>query len=185
MTNIPRLNRDSICFIFIDLQDKLLSRISDSHRIVARNELLIDAANLLGLPYMSTSQYRKGLGEITEPLASKMHPPIYDKTSFSCSADSTISAQLKQSGRDVIVLSGVETHICVMQTCLDLLGNGFQVAVVADAVGSRNALDHDLGLERMKSSGALPVTAEMVIYELLGRSDSPEFKRILPLIKGL
>jgi nicotinamidase-related amidase len=184
MTNIPRLNADSICFVFIDLQDKLLSQISDAHRIVARNELLIDAANLLGLPYMSTSQYRKGLGEVIEPLASKMHPPIHDKTSFSCCADSTILAQLNQVGRQVLVLSGVETHICVMQTCLDLLGKGFQVAVVADAVGSRNKLDHDLGLKRMESAGALSVTAEMVIYELLGRSDSPEFKRILPLIKS-
>jgi hypothetical protein len=184
MTNIPRLSADNIYFIFIDLQDKLLSHISDSYRIVARNELLIDAANLLGLPYMSTSQYRQGLGEITESLARKMHTPIHDKTSFSCTADPTISAQLNQTGRDVLVLSGVETHICVMQTCLDLLGKGFQVAVVADAIGSRNKLDHDLGLKRMESSGALPVTAEMVIYELLGRSDSPEFKRLLPLIKS-
>jgi hypothetical protein len=185
MTNIPRLNSDSIYFIFIDLQDKLLSHISDADRIIARNAVLIEAANLLGLPYMLTSQYRKGLGEIVEPIARKIHPPIHDKTTFSCTADVTISNELDRLGKRTFILSGVETHICVMQTSLDLLGKGFAVAVVADAVGSRNKLDHDLGLKRMESAGALPVTAEMVIYEILGRSDSPEFKKILPLIKGL
>lgn len=185
MTNIPRLNTDNIYFIFIDLQDTLLSRISNADRIVSCNQLLIDAANLLGLPYMSTSQYQKGLGGIVESLAQKMKPPIHDKTSFSCTGDSIIQGLLKESGKEVIVLSGVETHICVMQTCLDLLGTGIQVAVVADAIGSRSQIDHELGLKRMESAGALPVTSEMVVYELLGRSDSPSFKKILPLIKGL
>ncbi|MCI0413485.1 isochorismatase family protein [bacterium] len=183
MTNIPRLNRDNILFIFIDLQDKLLMKIPDVQQLLSRNELLIASANALGLPYMVTSQYRRGLGEIAGSLRDKIEVPVLDKTSFSCVGDETIGKELEGFRRRSLVISGVETHICVMQTCLDLLAKGFQVSIVADAVGARKQADHELGLKRMESSGALPVTAEMVIYELLGRSDSDAFKKILPLIK--
>lgn len=183
MTNIPRLNRDNILFVFIDLQEKLLMKIPGVQGVLSRNELLIAAANVLGLPYMLTSQYRKGLGEIAGSLRDKIKVPVLDKTSFSCIGDETILKELEKSGKRSVIISGVETHICVLQTCLDLLGKGFQVSVVADAVGARNKSDHELGLKRMESAGALPVTAEMVIYELLGRSDSDAFKKILPLIK--
>ena len=183
MTNIPRLNRDNILFVFIDLQEKLLVKIPDVQRVLSRNELLLAAANALGLPYVVTSQYRKGLGEIAGSLRDKMRVPVLDKTSFSCVGDETIGKELEASGKRSLVISGVETHICVLQTCLDLLERGFQVSVVADAVGARTEADHELGLKRMESAGALPVTAEMVIYELLGRSDSDAFKKILPLIK--
>jgi len=185
MTNIPRLNEKNICFVFIDLQDRLLARIHNAERIVSRNALLVEAANLLGLPYVSTSQYRKGLGEVVPAIAERVHTSILDKTSFSCVADEGINKDLDRLKRELVVLSGVETHICVLQTCLDLLGRGRQVAVVADAVGARTQMDHELGLKRMERYGALSVTAEMVIYELLGRSDSPEFKKLLPLIKGM
>ena len=185
MTNIPRLNEKNVCFVFIDLQEKLLARIPNADRVISRNTLLVEAANLLGLPYMSTSQYRKGLGEVVSPVMEKIRKPVLDKTSFSCAADENISKEFGAMVREVVVLSGVETHICVLQTCLDLLGKGRQVAIVADAVGARTQTDHDLGLKRMERSGAMLVTAEMVIYEVIGRSDSPEFKKLLPFIKGI
>ena len=184
MTNIPRLTRDSIVFVFIDLQDKLLASIPLSDRIISRNELLLEAANLLGLPYVATTQYRKGLGSIADRLASRMGERALDKSLFSCAADSAIAEKLSSLGRPMAILSGVETHICVLQTGLDLLRKGYQVSVVADAVGARTQLDHDLGLKRLETAGALAVTAEMIIYELLERSDSDAFKKILPLIKG-
>jgi nicotinamidase-related amidase len=184
MTNIPRLTRESIVFVFIDLQDKLLANISLSDRIISRNELLLEAANLLGLPYVATTQYRKGLGSIADRLALKMGERVLDKSAFSCAADPAIAEKLSSLGRPMAVLSGVETHICVLQTGLDLLRKGYQVSVVADAVGARTQLDHDLGLKRLEAAGALAVTAEMIIYELLERSDSDAFKKILPLIKG-
>jgi len=185
MTNIPRLNLDNIYFVFIDLQDKLLSAIQDSQRIIRRNQLLMEAANLLGLPYVMTTQYRRGLGQIVPQIVEKSRSEALDKTLFSCAADNAISSEMERINREIAVVSGVETHICVLQTTLDLIGKGHRVAVVADAVGARAELDHELGLQRMERSGALPVTAEMLIYELLGRSDSPEFKKLLPLIKGL
>jgi len=184
MTNIPRLTRDNIIFIFIDLQEKLLANIPLSDRIVSRNELLMEAANLLDLPYVATTQYRKGLGSVSDRLASKMGEQALDKSAFSCVADAAIAEKLSSIGRPAAVLSGVETHICVLQTGLDLIRRGYHVSVVADAVGARTELDHDLGLKRLETAGALPVTAEMIIYELLERSDSDAFKKILPLIKG-
>jgi isochorismate hydrolase len=183
MTNIPRLNRENSFFVFMVLQEKLLMKIPDVQQLLSRTELLMSAANVLGLPYILTSQYRKVLGEIAGTLRDKIKVPVLDKTSFSCMGDETIAQELEKSGRRSLVVSGVETHICVLQTCLDLLAKGFQVSVVADAVAARNETDHELGLKRMESAGALLVTAEMVIYELLGRSDSDAFKKILPLIK--
>ena len=185
MTNIPRLSRDNILFVFIDLQVKLLAGISNAAKIISRNELLMEAANVFGLPYITTTQYRSGLGEIVEPLLTQAKTPALDKTTFSCPADADIEQQLKSYGRKSVAISGVETHICVMQTALDLLDRGYSVSIVADAVGSRTPCDHELGMKRMESSGALLVTSEMLIYELLGRSDSPDFKRILPSIKRL
>jgi nicotinamidase-related amidase len=185
MTNIPRLTKDNIVFIFIDLQEKLLAGIPHSEEIVSRIELLMEAANLLGLPYVATTQYRKGLGAIPERLARRMSDEALDKLTFSCAADVEIAAKLSSIGRNMVILSGVETHICVLQTGLDLIRKGFHVSVVADAVGARKPVDHELGLKRLEMAGSLPVTAEMLIYELMERSDSSAFKRVLPLIKGI
>jgi nicotinamidase-related amidase len=184
MTTIPRLNAQSIVFIFIDLQEKLLQRIPHAAQLTSRNELLLRAANLLELPYLSTTQYRKGLGEIVEPLRTAVRSSPLDKTTFSCAADPFIIEEMERYGRRSVVISGVETHICVLQTCLDLLSRGFEVSVVVDAVGARSLIDHELGLKRMERAGVLLVSAEMLIYELIGRSDSDAFKKILPLIKG-
>ena len=161
-----------------------MRQISNAAHLISRNDLLLQAANLLELPYLTTTQYRKGLGEIVSPLSSTAKTSPLDKTTFSCIGDVAITKHLQQSVRNSVVISGIETHICVLQTALDLLAAGYQVTVVADAVGARSSLDHDLGLKRMETAGALPVTSEMLIYELLGRSDSEKFKKILPLIKG-
>src|SRR5687768_17934076 len=99
MTNIPRLTRDNISFIFIDLQEKLLAKIPASSEIVSRNQLLMEAANLLGLPYVTTTQYRKGLGEIAQPVAEKSKRSALDKTSFSCAGDPHIVQELAGLGR--------------------------------------------------------------------------------------
>src|SRR5918996_3234767 len=104
MTNIPRLNRDNILFVFIDLQEKLLMKIPNVQRLMSRNELLIAAANVLGLPYMLTSQYRKGLGEIAGSLRDKIKVPVLDKTSFSCAGDKNVAKELEKSGKRSLVI---------------------------------------------------------------------------------
>lgn len=184
MTMIPILSQTNSSFVFIDLQEKLLAKIRESERLVSRCSMLLDAAKALSIPTLVTTQYRKGLGEIAAGFATRVVGQVRDKTSFSCSGDPIIDDELMMHRRPWVVVAGIETHICVMQTTLDLLRKGRQVAVVVDAVGTRSQTDHHYGLKRMESSGALLVTAEMLIYELLGRSDSPDFKKLLPLIKS-
>jgi hypothetical protein len=171
-------------FVFIDLQAKLLEKISASESIVSRSIFLLEGARILGIPFLSTSQYKKWLGELDPLFAARLDGECPDKASFSCCGDPQIRERLMSSGRKWVAVSGVETHICVTQTTLDLLREDYRVAVVADAVGARGRLDHDLGIKRMEQAGALLVTAEMLFYELLGRSDSQAFKKLLPLIKN-
>lgn len=184
MTTIPILSQSNSVFIFIDLQEKLLAKIPESERLVSRCGMLLDAARELSVPYLVTTQYRKGLGDMASSFASKVGNNFKDKTSFSCAGDPVIDEELMKHRRPWVVVSGIETHICVMQTALDLMRKGREVAVVADAVGTRSQMDHQYGLKRMESSGALMITTEMLIYELIGRSDSAEFKKLLPLIKA-
>lgn len=184
MTRIPRLKPEDIIFIFIDLQTSLLERIEGAEGVIRKNQLLLEVAHILDIPYVVTVQYQKGLGGLDSSFSGKIRSPILDKMSFSCVLDPMIRANLTEHGRKTAVLGGVETHICVLQTCLDLLGEGYVVSIVADAVAARGKEDHHCGLERMQNAGAMAVTTEMVIYELLGQSGTPEFEKILPLIKG-
>jgi nicotinamidase-related amidase len=182
MPDVPHLKADNILFVFIDLQHRLLRNISNGESIIDRNLMLLEAAILMDVPYVVTTQYRKGLGELTPRLAEKI-PSVIDKTCFSCVGEPLFGRRFKSLQKDWTVISGVETHICVMQTTLDLLSEGYHVAVVSDAVAARGQENHSRGLRRMENSGALIVTTEMLIYELLGRSDSENFKKLLPLIK--
>ncbi len=183
MTNIPRLKSNDILFIFIDLQKRLLSEIEAAKRIVGNSRALLEVAEVLGIPTLVTRQYRKGLGDLEEEIAEKVHGKILDKTTFSCTLDPGFQQELGKYPKESVAVMGVETHICVLQTVLDLMNQGRKVAVVTDAVGARGEEDHQRGLDRMEKSGALLVTKEMLIYEMLERSDVPAFKRLLPLIK--
>lgn len=184
MAEISRLRVDNILFVFIDLQKKLLDKIPAAEPTINSVSMLLDIARILKIPAVVTTQYRKGLGDLDPEIADRAQGEVLDKSVFSCGADPGIKAEMERHRREWIVLAGVETHICVMQTALDLLAAGNHVAVVADGVAARAERDHDLGLRRMEAAGALLVSREMLIYELLGRANSPEFKQILPLIKG-
>jgi nicotinamidase-related amidase len=184
MTEIARLKPKDIVFVFIDLQKKLLDAIDNHEKLVAANILLLEAAKILQLPYVVTTQYKKGLGALWSSFAGNVQQEAIDKLTFSCLQDPSVQDRLSQIQKPWVVLSGIETHICVLQTCMDLLSAGRKVAVVSDAVAARSERDHEFGLRRMEASGALLVTNEMLIYELIGRSDSEAFKKILPLIKN-
>lgn len=185
MTTSVKLKPDRIVFVLIDLQPKLLERIAVAKSIVAANRLLLETADLLGCPRIATSQYNKRLGDIADGIAPLLQEPVFDKTGFSCFSSPDFQKRLREYGKEWVVISGIETHICVLQTCLDLRSNDFQVAVVTDAVGAGGEEDHQRGLQRMDKAGALMVTTEMLIYELLGSSDSEAFRKLLPRIKEL
>ncbi len=169
------LRPERAALVVVDLQERLLPAIIGRERVVKNSLLLMRLAEILKLPVVLTSQYKKGAPGV-EPL---------DKVSFGCFGDEAFLNRLQSlSGRDQLVVTGIECHICVAQTVLGALDQGYQVHLVSDAVGSRSEENCRTGLARMERAGALVSSAEMAVYELLGRSDSDAFKKMLPHLKG-
>jgi nicotinamidase-related amidase len=187
MTFDPRslLEPDHTALAVIDIQDKLVPAIHEKQRLVRNTILLLRLARVLRLPVLVTTQYRKGLGgTLPEILAEAPGAEELDKTAFSCFGSEAFRARLAALGRRQLLVCGMEAHICVLQTVMAALGDGYEVHVAADAVGSRSESNHGLGLRRMERAGAIVSSTEMAIYELLGRSDSTAFKQMLPFLKG-
>lgn len=170
--------------LVVDLQERLLPAIASHEGVLANSLLLLRLAREIGLPVVLTTQYRRGLGETVAPVLELAGVEPLDKTSFGCFGDEAFRAHLESLGRDQLLVAGIEAHICVTQTVLGALGAGHRVHVASDAVGSRTEANRQVGLERMKSAGALVSSAEMALYELLGRSDGAAFKALLPHLKG-
>lgn len=170
--------------LVIDIQEKLLPTMADPDRVVAKSTMLMTAAARLDVPVLVSEQYPKGLGPTVKPLAElEGAREICEKMTFSCVGDAGWAAELESIGRRQVVVCGIEAHVCVLQTAIDLLERGFDVHVVADAVDSRFAENHRLALERMRDSGAEIVTTEMVLFEWLERAGTPEFKDVSKLVK--
>jgi len=183
--NIKKLNREDTLLLIIDIQERLAAQMANRDRVVANTVRLINVSNILDFPLLITEQYPKGLGstepEIKDALAGKYQP--HEKLSFSCCGTDGFVDILKQTGVQSIMLVGMETHVCVLQTALDLLANGYEVFVIVDAVCSRSELDYEIGTQRMRDAGAIIATTEMVIFELMKVAGTVEFKAILPFVK--
>ena len=172
--------------VVVDLQEKLLPAIHEWDRVLKNSLLLLRLAKQLDLPAVVTTQYRKGLGPVVSDVAA-LAPPgeALDKVAFGCFGSPEFVERLESlRGRDQLLVAGIEAHICVTQTVLGALGRGMNVHVAADAVGSRVPANREIGLARMQSAGAVVTSAEMAIYELLGRSDAAAFKAMLPHLRG-
>ena len=180
------LRPDRTILVLVDLQERLLPAIAGQDRVVKNSLLLMRLAEILKIPVVLTTQYRKGLGDVVPDVAAAAPlTQALDKVSFGCFANEGFLARLADLGdRDQLVVGGVESHICVCQTVLGALEKGYAVHVAGDAVGSRTDANHRVGLARMERAGALVSSAEMAVYELLGRSDAAAFKQILPYLKG-
>jgi nicotinamidase-related amidase len=179
------LRVDDCVLAVIDIQEKLLPRIHEKERVISNTQLLIRLAKVLSLPVVVSTQYSKGLGA-TVPAILSLLPNVtpVDKLEFGCFSNGEFCSAISVlAGRNTLLLCGIETHICVMQTALGALDQGLNVHVAADAVGSRAELNWKLGLERMREAGAVISSAEMMIYELLGKSGSPAFKEMLQYLK--
>ena len=179
------LNSQECALIVIDIQEKLLAPIHEKDRLVRNSQLLIRLATILSLPVVLTTQYVKGLGAVVPEIASLL-PELkpLDKLEFGCFGNSEFCSNVARlKGRNTLLLCGMETHICVLQTAMGALNQGHLVHVAADAVSSRTELNWKLGLERMRDAGAVISSTEMIIYELLGKSGSPEFKEMLKHLK--
>jgi nicotinamidase-related amidase len=182
MRQTDRLTGDHGALLVVDVQDKLLERIGNREALIANAVKLVKAAQILHLPVWATEQYPRGLGPTTAVLA-ELIPNRPAKTTFHCCAVPQLLEQLYGRQTRHVTLVGIEAHVCVAQTALELLGLGFKVQVAADAVGSRHKIDWEFALRRLEHAGAVISTSEAVVFEWTERSDRAEFKAISALIK--
>jgi nicotinamidase-related amidase len=179
------LNPQECALVVIDIQEKLLPLIHEKERMLSNSKLLIRMAHVLGLPVILTTQYAKGLGA-TVPDVVELLPGVtaLDKVEFGCFGNGAFCSNVARlSNRNTLLLCGIETHICVLQTALGALAQGRIVHVAADALGSSTQLNWELGIGRMRDAGVVISSTEMMVYELLGRSGTAEFKEMLKYVK--
>ena len=181
------LQAEHCALVVVDIQEKLLPPIFNNDELVKNSQLLVRLANILKLPMIVTTQYVKGLGPTVPQIASLLAnaQPI-DKMQFGCFGSNEFRSALKAmpGNRNTLLVCGMEAHICVMQTVLGALNDGYLVHVASDAIGSRVRWNWDIGIDRMRAAGAVISTTEMMIYELLHASGTPQFKEMLPYLKG-
>jgi nicotinamidase-related amidase len=178
-----RFTANQSSLLVVDVQDKLLGLIDRTPIVIGNIRFLLDAAALLDVPVLATEQYPQGLGQTAPAIAERLPLPIPSKTTFSCLGAGSFREQLAGLNRPAIVVSGIETHICVMQTSLDLLERGSRVLVAVDAVASRHHLDHEMALRRLEREGAWLTTSEAIVFEWLGDAKSPAFKAASALVQ--
>jgi len=178
------LDKNNVTLLIVDIQDKLAAAMKQREKVVENTLHLIELAKMLDIPIIVTEQYPKGLGstvpEIKEALPA--YVPI-EKLTFNCCGVADFSGALKRAGRRKIILTGMETHICVLQTALGLLQDGYAVHAVSDAVCSRTKENWKVGLGFMYDAGAVITGTETVLFQLLGVAGTEEFKAVSKRIK--
>jgi isochorismate hydrolase len=182
-----QLDVDRAGVVLIDLQEKLLPLIRGRDRIVAGVRKLLAGVRVFQLPVLATEQYVKGLGGTEPTVAAALAAggaTVIEKVSFSACGESTVRDALLAIDRPQVILAGIETHVCVQQTALDLKVMDYDVFVCADALGSRGANDHEQALARMRQDGVVVTTVESVLFELCGQCDTDRFRAMLEVIKS-
>jgi nicotinamidase-related amidase len=182
MAHVTQMSAADTGLLVIDMQEKLLPLIPDNDALVRNVAFLVDVAKVLDMTVQATEQYPRGLGPTVASLAERL-PDRPEKTAFSCCAISEIGKIFHLGARPRVVLAGIETHVCVLNTALDLLAQDFRVYLAVDAVGSRSRLDHDIALRRLEQAGAILTTTEACAFEWIGGSSHPRFKEISRLVQ--
>lgn len=172
--------------LLIDMQEKLMPAIAHREDIERMGALLLRCADTMDVPVLVSEHYSKGLGKTLPSLAQALPPQssVVEKISFSCWGEPAIVRALERAARRQIVLLGVETHICVLSTALELLAEGYDVVLAADATGSRQNVHRDLAFHTLRAAGGLVLPTESVVYQLLGKAGTELFKRVLPFFKA-
>lgn len=169
--------------LVIDVQERLLTVQPAAARIVWNIRRLLDGAKILGVRTACTEQYPEKLGPTAPELAERLTDKAASKLTFSCGSCGEIFDAWEKDGIHRVLVCGIETHVCVQQTVLDLLAAGYQVLIAADAVGARHAFDHEIALKRMEASGALLTTTEAALFEWCHQAGTAEFKEVSKLAK--
>jgi nicotinamidase-related amidase len=179
----PELMRAAdTALLLVDVQERLLAVLPERERVVWNCRRLLDGAKLLGVQVAVTEQNPEKLGPTAAALAEGSGPPAA-KLAFSCGACGELFPAWQSAGVERVLLAGIETHVCIAQTALDLLAAGYRVYVAVDAVGARHAVDHDVALRRLESSGCVLTTTEAALFEWCERAGTDEFRRLSALAK--
>ena len=184
--SIPRLRRDDVAVVLVDVQEKFVPMLFQRERMVRNCTLLIKAARVMGLPIVVAEQYPQGLGQTVPELREAMGriKPI-EKMTFSTFGCGEFASALEETERNQLLICGIESHVCVIQTVMDALERDYEVFVSMDAVTSRTQLNWEAGVRRVRSLGGILVTTEMAIFELLHTAEAPEFREVQGFIKEL
>lgn len=175
--------KEHTALLVIDVQERLMPVIFEQEKIFSNVNKLLRGAEILGLETIVTEQYPKGLGNTCKEVELGANPTLIEKVCFSCMLSEPVNEQLKLTNVKSLIICGVESHICVLKTTLDALNAGYEVHVVADAVSSRSAESKQLALDRMRQAGAFITSVEMILFMLMDKAGTDEFKAISKLIK--
>ena len=178
------MNAEQSCLLIVDVQERLAPAMSDPARVIRHCGILLQAANRLSIPVVVSEQYPKGLGPTVQDLQPLLPPEgAAAKMQFSCAADPEILRRLHASQRKQIIIAGIESHVCVLQTAIGLKEKGFNVFVVEDASASRMPANEVLAADRMRQENIALASTEMAIFEWLGKAGTLEFKELSALIR--
>lgn len=179
----PRLSPADTALLVIDVQEKLVPKIAGAEVLLHNIAFLLDACAILQVPATVTEQYPKGLGTTVAVLASRLPAERPQKLAFSSCAVEEVIAGFRRAGSTKVLVCGIEAHVCVLQTVLDLIALGFTAVVATDAIGSRYPHDYAVAIRRMEQAGAVPATVESAVFELTGVAGTPQFKEISRLVQ--
>ena len=179
-----RIKVEDCVFVQVDVQERLFPHIADKEELEKNLITLIQGLKLLEVPIIVNEQYKKGIGETIPSLKELTDDyPHFEKTTFSCCGNIDGLSAIKATGKKIVILAGIETHVCVLQTALDLLEEGLQPVLVTDCVNSRKANDKEIAISRMIQAGVIPTTYESLLFELTVNAKHPQFKGISSLVK--
>ena len=179
-----RINAADTMALIVDYQESLMKVMYQGEDLEKKAGTLIRGLKTLGIPMVITQQYTKGLGKSVDTIYEAAETQEYmDKMTFSCYKDEKIADVIDRSGKKNIIICGIETHICVLQTCINLKAAGYQPVLVTDCVSSRSKSDKETGIQRAIQEGVLVTSCESILFELLERAGSETFKKISKLIK--
>jgi nicotinamidase-related amidase len=181
-----KLDAEKAVLVVIDIQARLVPAMPQDVYLRLRDTvgMLVDGAKLFGVPVVTTEQYPQGIGHTVPELADACDGTVVEKVSFGCCGEPDFLAALKQTGRSQVIVTGMETHVCVYQTVLGLLEDGYHVHLIRDAVCSRNKLDYLSGVNSAVQAGAVATTAETVLFQMLKESTHDQFRAVSKLIKA-
>jgi nicotinamidase-related amidase len=185
-TNAELISKSDALLLLVDYQKVMLDLCQSSQKVAKRTEYLIDLAGSIGIPVIFTEHNAEKLGGFLPELLDKVaDPKVFNKLDFGCFADEAISSAIKSTQKKTIVLAGIESHVCIFQTGAQAIQLGYRVHAVSDAISARSASNRKIGLRRLENAGAVITSSEMVLFELLGKAGTQEFRKVLPLIKSL